>query len=517
MGRASDCTIPIRDRFLSRRHAEISFIDGAWILTDCGSANGTFLNGSRVDRPLMLRPGDRISLGDSHVLFEEGSAASSGDRIALNDAISSATISIPVQEIVKLDSQPTAHNQRLQILNRLALELIEDRPLSELFDFIIDRVMDLLKPSRAALALLTPDRASFDTLKVRRRDSSDSGDLTISRTLLNEVVLEKKVLSFYDVSADEHLAQAKSIVGQNIRSVLCAPLLVNDTVLGVLYADYILTQQSVSEDDVRLAAQIARFAAIKLETTRLREQALAKEKMEEELRTAYAIQKRILPKENPDVEGWEFAGVNRPLRTVSGDYFDYVPRPDGRIYFTIADVSGKGVTAALLTVAVATGFNIFAKKDLSPAEILREINENLSPKTSPTKFVTMVVGLVDPQSGRIEFSNAGHTPPLVVRRDTVEELKTTDMVVGLFPTATYRNQEITLGAGDALVLFTDGITEAENEAEEEFGSLAARECVNTLHGKGAAAIIECVEQATLAHAGSTPMGDDVTLLAISRK
>src|SRR5690349_3611545 len=331
LGRATDCTVPIRDRYLSRRHAEIVFDVGAWLVRDCGSVNGTMLNGIRLDGSAPLRPGDRIGLGDTEVVFEPEEASSASHIISLDSDSQAKNLAIPLRDAV-------ADTTRTNVLAMLALQFIEDRTMGELFDFILDQVVNLLQPSRAALALLGADGKTFGNILLRRSDATDSLDLYISSTLLSEVVVGRNVVSFVDTSQDEKLARAESIIAQNIRSAVCAPLLVGDDVLGVLYLDFLAQRGAVTHDDVHLIAQIARFAARKLETTRLREESIAKAKLEEELRTAYTIQSRLLPAQLPAIDGYAFAGTNKPCRTVSGDYYDVVVRPDGRIYFIMADV-----------------------------------------------------------------------------------------------------------------------------------------------------------------------------------
>jgi sigma-B regulation protein RsbU (phosphoserine phosphatase) len=508
LGRATECTVPIRDRYLSRRHAEIVF-DGSWILRDCGSVNGTMLNGAKVAGSAPLKAGDRIALGDSEVLFE-AEHSSHSQLIALDSSDSHAkNLAIPLREAIE-------DATRSSVLTQLALEFIEDRSMGELFEFILDRVVDLLRPSRAAIALLAAEGRTFDNVLLRRSDESDSTDLYISRTLLGEVIDERSVVSFVDTTQNEKLARAESIIAQNIRSAVCAPLIVGDEVMGVLYLDFQANRGAVSHDDVRLVAQIARFAARKLETTRLREEAMAKARLDEELRTAYAIQRRILPRELPAIAGYGFAGQNQPCRTVSGDYYDVVVRPDGRIYFIVADVSGKGITAALVMASVATAFNIFTRTDPAPADLVRELNATLAPKTAPTKFVTMVVGVLDPASGTIHYTNAGHVAPLVVGKAGVRQLTSTDLVVGLIETATYRNQTLTLEEGDALVLFTDGVTEAENAREEQLGLEAVATLVTPLHGSAVGAILEAIGTHVRTFTNGAAVADDVTLLALSR-
>jgi len=508
LGRAVECTVPISDRYLSRRHAEIVQDADGWILRDLGSVNGTTLNGVRLNGSSPLRPGDRITLGDSEVLFEPETAPAS-QIISVDNDSQAKNIAIPLHDAM-------GDTTRTNVLAMLAMQFLEDRTMGELFDFILDQVMALLQPSRAALALLGNRPNAFDNVLLRRSDESDSVDLFISSTMLAEVVEGRNVVSFVDTSQDGKLAAAKSIIAQNIRSAVCAPLVVGDEVLGVLYLDFLAQRGAVTHDDVLLLAQIARFAARKLETTRLREESIAKSRLDEELRTAYTIQSRLLPAELPTTSGYAFAGTNKPCRTVSGDYYDLICRPDGRIYFIMADVSGKGITAALVMASVATAFTIFTRTDPTPAELVRELNTTLAPKTAPTKFVTMVVGVLDPATGVVEFTNAGHVAPLVISRDGVSAQTTTDLVVGLIPQATYRNQRITLGEGDSIVLFTDGVTEAEDETEEQLGLDPIAKLVSTMHGTRAPHILETIEAHVQQFIGSAPATDDVTMLALTR-
>ena len=515
LGRAEDCTIPIRDRFLSRHHAEIVWEGEKWLIRDRGSVNGTLLNGERLLEPVPLRPGDRIALGDTEVVVG-GHDPGSQLLSVVGGSSHTTNLAIPLEKAID-DDATNRGPERARILNQLALQFIEDRPMNDLFDFILDRVHELLAPTRASLALFGTDHTSFANVKVRHAHAGTApAELTISRTLLSQVVGERKIVSFVENDPEERFAQAESIVAQQIGAAVCAPLLVGDQVLGVLYLDFMTTHRKVIEADLRLIAQIARFAAAKLETTRLREESMAKAKLDEELRTAYAIQSRLLPSELPEIAGYTFAGGNRPCKTVSGDYFDVIVRPDGRIYFVVADVSGKGITAALVMAAMATAFNIFTRTDPTPADLAREINQTLAPKTAPSKFATVFFGVLDPATGIVEFANAGHVPPLIAGRDGVRELKSTDIVVGLFPQAVYRNQSVTLEPGDSLIMFTDGITEAENEAEEQLGIEPVVELLANRHGSTADALIGAINEAVDRFACGVPPGDDVTMLVIAR-
>jgi serine phosphatase RsbU (regulator of sigma subunit) len=517
IGRASDCTIPIKDRYLSRKHAEIVAVSNGWMLKDLGSANGTYLNGSRVEHDEVLKTGDRIRLGDTEIVFET-SGASTDRFIAVADAAgggTSPTIAIPVGEISdRPEEQDVA---RLQTLTLLARELIEDRPMDELFGFITERIMEHLHPSRVAIALLGPDGRSFTKVEVRRQDSTDQSELTISHTLLAAVVEEKKALAFVDVNVDEKLRRAQSIIMQGIHSILCAPLLIGEAVVGVLYVDYLFTQRAIAEDDVRLVAQIGRFAAIKLETTRLREEAIQKRIMDEELKTASGIQRRLLPAAPTNVPGFTFVGRNQPCRTVSGDYYDFAIRPDGRMYFVIGDVSGKGVTAGLMMAGLQVAFRIFSKSDPDPSVLVTQLNVALKENLPQSKFVTLFLGRLDTHTGMIEYVNAGHTPPLWLSRNGVVELGESDLLLGVVSRAEFTTRRLQLDPGDSLILFTDGVTEARDRAGIDLGSMIIADALKPLHGADANTISTSVNESVLQHVGDAEnLDDDVTLLIVSR-
>jgi len=515
IGRASECTIPIRDRYLSRKHAEILAAGPNWILKDLGSVNGTYLNGSRVEKEMVLNTGDRIRLGDTELVFL--TVEHTTDRyMAIADTSVQASIAIPIQEI-DAPSSETVDVDRLQTLNRLARELIEDQPLEDLFGFIVERVMEHLHPSRAAIALLTPDRKAFSQVEVRRSDDRDTSELMISQTLLATMVEEKKALAFMDVAADAKLSMSKSIAAQGIRSILCAPLVIGDNVEGVLYVDYLIAQKPISTDDVRLVAQIARFAAIKLETTQLREQAIEKRIMDEELRTASSIQRRLLPPAPRDIEGWSFVGTNQPSRTVSGDYYDFLVRPDGHLYFVIADVSGKGVGAGLVTAGLQIAFRIFAKDNPDPATLVSQLNNALHETLPRSKFVTLFLGRLDTKTGSVEYVNAGHVPPLWLRRTGAEEVLAGDILLGVQLGAKYTNHTLQLEPGDALALFTDGVTEAENSSGVELTPRDLACAIRETHGRSADEVAYAINEAVLLHTGDADaLDDDVTLVVISR-
>lgn len=506
MGRSSDCVVPIEDQFLSRRHAEIVADPEGWVLRDAGSANGTFLNGARVTSTVKISSGDRIHFGNTEVLV---GAVREKEPVARDEAA-------PLTQFFLAEKDVVDSVERDRIIHRLALELIADRSMSELFEFILDRVVDLMQPSRAALALLNDD-GSARIVNIRRTVRDDA-ELTISRTLLREVVRDRKVLAFTDMGSDDILANAKSIVAQSIYSALCAPLIAGNSVLGVLYVDYQMSRRVITEDDAQLAAQIARVAAMKLESTRLRDAALEKGLLDETIRVAQTIQMRMLPQNVPQLTSastFDIAAALRAAKQVGGDFYDFHVT-DGKLYFSIGDVSGKGIPAALMMAVTRALFRSFTLAGKGPADVLAAVNRQLCEETEDEMFVTAFCGVLDLRSGAIRYANAGHNPPITITADVhVQQLPARPgLVLGYIPSFQFVEETATLRPGDVIYLYTDGITEAANESDELF-SVERLEAIllrsATLDAKG-------IADATLADVatfvGNAPQSDDLTLLCI---
>lgn len=517
IGRAIDCSIPVKDRFLSRRHAELRSSAGEWVVWDCDSANGTWLNGERIRESRPLRDGDRIRLGDTEIVF---SLQSSTDRlwIAGHDS-PRPDISIPLNEALKPETETSVELgggsvERLIRLSTLAGDLINDHPADQLFGYILERVLAHLDASRAALAM-EDEQGELTVSEVRRSLVDDQSELRISSTLVREVMHDKRVVSYVDVAGDARLSQAHSIVTQGIRSIIAAPLVVDDRVVGILYVDWVLRQTPISEQDVRLVAQIARFAAMKVETSLLREEAIAKKLMDEELKTASAVQESLLPDMSPRIPGYTLYGRQYPCRTVGGDYFDFVIRPDGRLYFIIADISGKGVTAALLMAGLQSAFRIFVRNDPQPARLVEELNETTIESTPASRFVTLIAGVLEPATGAVELTNAGHVYPVILSRNP-RELAESDLVVGIRRGTRYRGHRFVLDRGDSLLLFTDGLSEVENPLGEQFRMRSILELADTFRGADAREIGEEIEDLVTSFAAGIPFADDLTMVTISR-
>jgi sigma-B regulation protein RsbU (phosphoserine phosphatase) len=266
--------------------------------------------------------------------------------------------------------------------------------------------------------------------------------------------------------------------------------------------------------DARLLSLFANQAAGAIETARLHKDAIEKERIERELELAAGIQRQILPRDLPSVAGLEVAAKNRPTRQVGGDYYDFFPLSGGRLAFLVADVSGKGVPAALLVSTVHAAVHLQIDEAKTVAELIGRIDRHLQKFSATRKFLTCFFGLIEPDSGTLRYVSAGHNPALLRRAaGAVEQIKATGVPIGMFPHATWREETVVMEKGDLLCVYSDGITEALDTGDEEFG-LDRLERLMSPEAPGR--VCETIFDAVSEFAGDAPQYDDQTLLLLRR-
>jgi len=272
-----------------------------------------------------------------------------------------------------------------------------------------------------------------------------------------------------------------------------------------------------ADGDRRMLGLFANQAAIALENARLHLEALEKERLERELDLAADIQRQLLPDQLPQVAGFEFAGWSRPARHVGGDYYDVRRVDDGGVHLVLADVSGKGMPAALLVSTLHSALRLLAGSRSFDEELVGHLNRHIVASSASNKFITMTAAKLDPATGGVTFVNAGHNPPLVVRRDgSVDELPTGGMPLGIFAGAAYQVGSIDLGSGDLLCIFSDGITECETRDGEEYGDKRLADLLREVAAKPLPEVLSAIDQAVIDFAQGAPQGDDQTVVLLRR-
>ncbi|MFQ5942595.1 MAG: SpoIIE family protein phosphatase [Anaerolineales bacterium] len=298
---------------------------------------------------------------------------------------------------------------------------------------------------------------------------------------------------------------------------LTVPLVAQGELIGMLNLGPRLSEQEYSVDDRALLSSLAIQAAPALRVAQLvrqqKEEARRRERLEQELRIARLIQQTLLPRELPELPGWELAAYYRPAREVGGDFYDFVDLPDGKLGMIIADVTDKGVPAALVMATTRSVLRAAAERIVSPGEVLQRVNEQLVPDIPDNMFVTCLYSVLDPQNRTLRYANAGHG--LAFRRtdDGVKDLKATGMPLGLMPEMHYEESQVQLAPGDTVLFQSDGLAEAHNTKHEMFGFPRVKQLMAD-HPGGLDLIDTLVAELEIFTVDGWEYEDDVTLLAI---
>lgn len=327
-----------------------------------------------------------------------------------------------------------------------------------------------------------------------------------------------EVVNLQDAYADPRFDRSvDAATGYTTRSILCMPMHDKDgRVIGVFQ---LLNKQNdqFHDEDIQFLDAVSAHAAMAIENARLYEEALEKKRLEDEMQVAREIQSHLLPEHLPEMPGYELAAINLPARQVGGDYYDLIQREDGRLAFTIADVSGKGVPASLLMASLRAAFHTQVQEDIPVHQITGKLNHLICESTSPTSYITCFCGVLNPRNGHVRYTNCGHNPPMLMRADgEAQRLEKGGLVLGLMAPAPYESDALYLRHGDVLVLFTDGVNEAENPEEKQYGEARLQRLLKTNRELGAREVLETIMDDLTAFQGGMPQGDDITLLVIKR-
>jgi serine phosphatase RsbU (regulator of sigma subunit) len=520
IGRSRDCDIFLPDQWLSRHHAEIRQRGPSAFLADLRSKNGTLLNGERVGAERQLRHGDVISLGEHRLTFSE-------DEEALEDtAAPEGTRIFSAREITDI-SKPAApaedlrrQNRVLMVLHSAAKELFEYRPMQDLFDKIMNLIFETVGPERCAILLLEgePARPVVKASRSRQGQPIES----VSRSIARQVIQDKVSLFIPNILEDALFSAQDSILSTGIRSAICAPLWYTqsegggDAVIGLIYLDSLIGSRSFDDEDQTIVTLLANLAATRIENARLLEESLEKRRMEDDMRVASEIQRGLLPSSAPSVPGYSLCGANFPCRTVGGDYYDFELEGD-ELLFALGDVSGKGTGAALLMTMLRAAVRAHWTEP-SLSEAATRINRTVAQNVPANKFVTFFMGRLDPKTGRFAYVNAGHNPPVLVRGSgELETLSDGGMVLGLFDSAPYVQGVAHLDRSDALVVFSDGVTETWNAHDEEYGEHRLMDLLVGVRDRSASGLQDAILDSLDTFAPGMKATDDRTLIVLKRE
>jgi sigma-B regulation protein RsbU (phosphoserine phosphatase) len=423
------------------------------------------------------------------------------------------------QPMMSTDS-PQSTSDRLELLYDLSRAFNSTLDLDEVLNRVMDEVISITRAERGFVMLHEADgRLAFRVARGIDQTTIQDPQFQVSRSIVERVARDGEPLLTSDALQDDRLSTRRSVTILGLRSVLCVPLKTRDNISGVVYVDSRIRAGIFSRADLDLLTAIASSAAIAIENARLYQVAVERGRLERELQMARETQASLLPRETPQVPGWEFAARWQPARQVAGDYYDFIPLDDGKLGLVIADVSDKGMPAALFMAMTRSTIRASVGHAPSPVEGIALANRLICADAAGGMFVTLFYALLDPATGEMTYVNAGHNPPLLQRAnghagpDHLVELGRTGMALGVIDDATFEQRSVQIQVGDMVLFYTDGITEAVDAQNQEFG---IPRLLRVLENAQPAHVIDAIEAALHAYVGDTPPFDDMTIVALRR-
>ena len=510
--------LQLDDRRISRRCAAIVHADGAYWLEDRGHRLGIFVNGERIDRSV-LKDGDLIQFGlDDCCEIRFHTAAATAELEGMLTRIGS---------LPAIGKMPDAGLSKLNLLLEATSLLHSQLPLDAVLSTMLDHAISITHADRGLL--MEPDTDNALKVRLARNNKSENIPLDAlkpSQTALKQALDRQAAVITGDLNlADIDLKGAESIMIQNLRSVVAIPLysmpranaeqseaMKRGQLLGAVYLDSRKTS-AFSDVDRQILDVLGVEAASILDNARLVERERERQKMEQELNIARDIQQALLPRGLRDFPHLAVTGVNYPCLDVGGDYFDVFPIDENRTAFLIADVSGKGLGAALLTTMLQGALSGMTL-GTDPVKVFNHINKFLCEHAEVGRYATMFFGIID-RDGTLNYIRGGHPSPLLVRRGEVSELYTEgSFPVGLVEQAEFFATTVKLEPEDTLVLFSDGITEAENPERELFGDARVMKTLTGWQEESLETVKRLVLETITTFARGAAQTDDMTLLVV---
>ena len=508
LGRDAGCDIPIDDPSTSRRHARISPSDAGYVVEDLGSKNGTLVNDVTC-KPTPLRSGDRVLMGSVLAVYHEEPVSTPSVVVSDDPGASRATRYAPQEQRLLLSQR------RLETLYELSdrLTMLQDR--DALLDNAMNICCEMLHFERGAIGIRRRSQRILDWPVVRNLRGTE-GELTISRTLLNRALEhgERAIFTAGEATSDPTV----SMVQHGIRSAMCVPLVHGEATIGVIYGDRTTTSTSYTPEDIDFFAAIARQISIGLINAQLLEDQKQMVALQHDLDLARNIQNGLFPKTLPNTNELRIAALNDPGRRVSGDYYDVIERPDGRVWCFIADVTGEGAPAAIQMANLQAVVRATIDESDDPGKLLYRWNEFISRQTHRSRIITCVLALVDPKARTIAVACAGHWPPLLAD-ETAGQLREVEVdagfPLGVAPETVYPTKITQLSTTPYLFFcYTDGIIEAWNPTGESFGMDRLRESISQRGDLNPGALVKQIRKQVSAFAAGTEQSDDITMLAV---
>ncbi len=415
-----------------------------------------------------------------------------------------------------MSASPPDH---LATLYRISQAFSSSLDLDEVLDRVLDEVIATTRAERGFLMLREPSGAlGFRVARGMDQQGIDAPEFQVSRSVVERVAANGQPTLTSDAQTDSWLGGRTSVRILGLRAILCVPLQLKGNTIGVIYVDNRLQVGIFSPQDLELLTGIASSAAIAIENARLYAIAVDRGRLERELQMAREVQNNLIPRQTPALPGWDFAAAWRPAREVSGDFYDFVPLDGGRLGVVIADVTDKGMPAALFMAHTRSVLRASITSRPTAADALTAANRLVTADSANGMFVTLCYAEIGSGSGQVTWVNAGHNPPVLyhARQRGFTELGRHGLPLGIDGEARYSQGTESLEAGDFIVLYTDGLTEGLDSTGDEFGVERTRQAVRSLADATAGEILTGLMESHAAFLRTTAPSDDVTVVVLRR-
>ena len=514
LGRGSGNAVQLLDATVSKEHAEMLQSEGRWTIRDLGSRNGTRVNGREATAPLPVAAGDRIEVG--HVVLTVQEAGRTEPTTFTTSEHVGSSLRLNVRDVLERPASTEGTTARvLHLLAEAGQLLVLPRPLAETCETILGLVEKAVRASRLVVLMRDAETNALHQIAARYRGGRAAEPLALSQSITRAVLAENTAVITSDAAHDPRFNAQHSIIAQAIHSAMAVPLFDNTSVLGILYVDSTDPGVIYGQSELELLTLLGNMAAVKITNARLLEDEQTRQRLAQELATATRIQRGLLP-EPPPMTGWSCHARIETCHEVGGDLYDFHIRDDGDVVLLVGDVSGKGMGAALLMSSTLSSARVLYDVCPGPLQLVRRLNSIMHRSTDARSFVTMFVGWLEPESGRMRYVNAGHPEPHVLFEGSLRTLEATGIPVGMMHDFAWTEGETVLDHGELLALFSDGIPEAQHgdeffDFERVATALRAAEPEKDL-GRAADRVIASIDE----FAAGEHRADDVTLVLLRR-
>nr|AUN36987.1 serine phosphatase RsbU [uncultured bacterium] len=536
IGRTRDCGFVIDDSGASRRHVEVVSRNGQFVWKDLGSTNGTLLNGARMLAG-ELKDGDRIQIGETVIVFGAEEAPAGSGAISTLAQSESHTFTAAIfdysgqQQPIPDGGKASALLEAVySVMNEIA-NTYEECPL---MDRILEHTVRAIDAQRGAVFLAGADAELLPCPYCNQvhsiRDGvlrpMEPGEIRISSTIAQRVLKAGESVLYQDTDTGAGLNASESIMSLDLRSILCVPLRAKRGILGILYIDTDRQDQHYTHDDLLLASAVGNSAGLALHNAQMHTELLDKQRIEQEIETAWTIQEGFLVKDWPaNDRRFQVYGETRPAKIVGGDFYDFLQPAPHLVGLLVGDVSGKGVPAALTMAQLLAQFRLTARDVASPAEVLHRLNKDLAERTRRGLFCTACYLTLDLETGSVICANAGHPPAMRVDASgTTLYASASGPPLGIVPEMTWTDAKLKVLPGDSLLLYSDGIIEARSmatvhgnlndERYTEYKVEGLQRFVAGLHGRSPRMMLDMIFQDVQKFCAPGAPHDDCTLIAL---